>query len=203
MTTMKKRGRPPSAATLENRRAKDLLQSISPHMTPAELAVLKQSYAHDEEIRQEILSKYKHGTWTPDEHAYKMASLGDESLHGHEQQVLDDDARYNRIAKKIRVEAGKTVKNVAQLRRESVLQKNRVLIARAGSIQAYNRHKVATIIHGQWKTIAPGHRLVGEDQNMSGRGDGGEPVSIRTIERWLEQGPTFFDRPGAKKNLQQ
>ena len=101
--TAKKRGRPFSKATLEKQRIEKIMRTIPSHLpklTDEELAELEEGFKHNEKIRLEILKTYKYGSWTPDEHAYNMASLGDESFEGYEQKVLDDDARYSQQAKK-------------------------------------------------------------------------------------------------------
>ena len=201
--TGKKRGRPFSKATLEKQRIEKIMRTIPSHLpklTDEELAELEEGFKHNEKIRLEILKTYKYGSWTPDEHAYNMASLGDESFEGYEQKVLDDDARYSQQAKKIRDDAGGTNKRKAQPRQDKVMEINKALIEKINKSGTYNTHRIATMIHEQWTSMKSVHRLVSEDKNMACRGDGGTQASVRTITRWLKQYTSAFDKPRRKKN---
>jgi hypothetical protein len=200
--TQKKSGRPLGKATLEKQRIEKMMRTIPAHLprlTDEEQAELEESFKHNEKIRLEILKTYKYGSWTPDEHAYNMASLGDESFEGYEQKVLDDDARYSQQAKKIRNDAGGTNKRKAQPRQDKVMEINKSLIEKIDKSSTYNTNRIATMIHEQWTSMNSLHRLATEDKNMPFRGDGGKQVSIRTIERWLEQHLSTFDMPRRKK----
>lgn len=202
--TPKKRGRPLGKATLEKLRLEQMMREMPAHLprlTADEKAQLEAAFKHNEKIRLEILKTYKHGLWTPDEHAYSMASLGDESAEGHEQLILDDEDRYSRLAKKIRRYAGAETKRKADIRQVKVIEINKVLIEKIGDSNSYNIHRVATMIHEQWVSMMPAQRLAAEDKSMSCRGDGGKPASVRTITRWLEQHLSTFDKPRRKKIL--
>ena len=131
-----------------------------------------------------------------------MASLGDESLEGHEQKVLDDDARYSQQAKKIRADAGAENQRKAGVRQGKVIEINKALIDKLKKSGTYNTHRIATMIHEQWESMEPVHRLAKEDKSLFRRGDGGKPVVVRTIERWLEQHVSTFDKPRRKKITQ-
>jgi len=201
--TPKKRGRPLGKAAIEKQRIEKMMRTLPAHLpklTDEELLEQEESIKHNETIRQEILKTYKYGSWTPDEHAYNMASLGDESFEGHEQGVLDDDARYSQQAKKIRNNAGGANKRKAEPRQHKVMEINKALIDKIDESGTYNTHRIATMIHDQWKSMKSVHRLASEDKNMTCRGDGGEPASVRTITRWLAQYLATFDKPRGKKN---
>jgi hypothetical protein len=196
--TPKKRGRPLSNATLEKLRLEKMMREIPPYLPrliAEKKAQLEEGFKHSEKIRLEILESYKHGSWTPDEHAYNMASLGHESFEGYEQQVLDDDDRYRRLAKKIRSDAGAENKRKAKIRQGKVMEINKALIEKINNSDSYNTHRVATKIHEQWTSMSSVNRLANEDKNMLCRGDGGMPASVRTITRWLEQHLSTFDKP--------
>ncbi|MDA9885600.1 hypothetical protein N9D59_08335 [Burkholderiaceae bacterium] len=196
--TTKKRGRPLGKGTLENLRLEKMMREIPAYvlkLTADEKAQLEESFKHDEKIRLEILETYKHGSWTPDEHAYNMASLGHESFEGYEQQVLDDDDRYSRLAKKIRSNAGTEIRRKAEIRQDKVMEINKVVIEKIGNSDAYNIHRVAKMIHEQWRSMKSVHRFTTEDKNMQCRGDGDMPASVRTITRWLKQHLSNFDKP--------
>jgi hypothetical protein len=196
--TPKKRGRPLGKATLEKLRLEKMMREMPAHLptlTADEKAQLEEGFKHSEKIRREILETYKYGSWTPDEHAYNMASLGHESFEGYELQVLDDDDRYSRLAKKIRRDAGAENKRKAEIRQVKVMEINKALIVKIGNSNSYNIHRVATMIHEQWTSMKPVQRLATEDKNMPCRGDGGIPASVRTITRWLKLHLSKFDKP--------
>jgi hypothetical protein len=202
--TTKKRGRPLSKEKSEKLRLKKLMSELPPYLprlSADEKAQLEEDYKHNKKVCLEILETYKHGSWTPDEHAYKMASLGHESLEGYEQQIIDDDDRYSRLAKKIRRDAGAENKRKAEIRKGKVMEINKALIEKINNSDSYNIHRVATMIYQQWTSMSAVHRLAAEDKKMSCRGDGGMPASVRTITRWLEQHLSTFDKPRKKKIL--
>ncbi len=188
MNSPKKRGRPPKSTTIQRQQIKAMLEDPPSHvrsLSASGLAEIKASLEHNEKIRQEILATYKHGKWTPDKHAYDMASLGDESMEGFEKKILDNDDKYRIRAQRIRDKAGNTNKNKASVRAEDVLNRNNVLIAKIGTSSAYNTHRVAKMIMEQWSSVSPAQRLVDEPDELLKRGDENPPPSLRTIERWL------------------
>lgn len=200
--TTQKRGRPLGKVTLEKQRVEKMMRELPaflPRLTAEKKAELEDSFKQNEKIQLEILKTYKHGSWTPDEHAYNMASLGHESFEGYEEKVLDDDARYSQQAKKFRADAGTENKRKAEIRQRKVMEINKVLIEKLKTSRTYNIHRIATMIHEQWKSMNSVNRLAGENMSMTCRGDGGKPVSVRTIERWLEQHVSTFDKPRRKK----
>lgn len=199
----KKRGRPFGKATLEKLRIEKMMSQIPtyiPKLTAKEKAEREERFKHSERIRLEFLETYKYGPWTPDEHAYNMASLGHESFEGYKHKVLDDDARYSQQAKKIRADAGKENKRKAKPRQDKVMDINKALIEKINNSDTYNIHRVATMIYEQWTSMKSVHRLATEDENMLCRGDGGVSVSVRTITRWLKLRESSFDKPRRKKN---
>jgi hypothetical protein len=200
--TTKKRGRPLGKVTLEKQRIEKMMRELPaylPKLTAEEKAELEESFKHSEKIRLDILKTYKHGSWTQDEHAYNMASLGHESFEGYEQKVLDDDAKYKLQAKKIRADAGSENKRKALPRQKKVMEINKALIEKLKNSSTYNTHRIATMIHDQWESMNSVHRLAGESMSMTCRGDGAKQVSVRTIERWLDQHISTFDKPRKKK----
>ena len=202
--TPKKRGRPLGKVTLEKQRLEKMMQEAPEHLprlTAKEKAELEESFKHNENIRLQILEAFKHGPWTPDSHAYNMASIGDESFEGYEQQVLDEDDRYSQAAKIIRRDAGATNKRKSGIRQQKIMEINKTLIAKIGNSSSYTIYRVAKIIHDQWGSMAPAQHLYAEDQSMPCRGDDGKPASVRTITRWLEQHLSTFDKPRRKKIL--
>lgn len=195
---MKKRGRPLGTATLERMRFEKMISEFPAHiprLTLKEKTELEEEFRNDEAIRLEILKNYKHGSWTPDEHAYSMASLGDESFEGHKQKFLDDDSKYKHKAKKIRVNAGGAIIKKSHLRQEKVMEINKALIEKINTTKTYTLHRVASLIHEQWKSMKPAQRLANEANSMNCRGDDNSPASVRSITRWIECRLATFDKP--------
>lgn len=183
----KPRGRPPSEATLEMRRMEAMLKSMPEHLpklTEAEKSMLDESFAHNEKIRQEILKTFKHGRTTPDDHAYAMASIGDASMIGHEQEILDADDEYARRAKQYREEGTRTTRNNKVNRQEVIRGINHKLISKTQSSGTYTVYRVAKMIYDQWDSILPAQKLPGED-SLARRGDGQDRPSVTTISRWI------------------
>lgn len=186
---MSKRGRKPGPDLLEKRRVEVELKHRPVHLsepTERKTQELNNWLKQSESIRQKILGDFVHGVWTPDEHAYQMASLGDETLDiGTEEKILDNEDKYSRLAKSIRSEAGRSTAAKHADRKIAVLEINRHLIAKIGTGSRYNIHSVAGMIRDQWDSLTPAQRLRDESA-LERRGDGKTPVSLRTIERWLE-----------------
>jgi hypothetical protein len=152
-----------------------------------------------EATRKKVVKEFK-TRWAPEQHAYNMASIGDEWFDGknvvHEQRILSDDVSYRSKEKRIRDKAGGTNIEKARSRGEQVLLINQVLVEKIGTSPTYKPHPVAKKIHGQWQTMSDAQRLIGESESMIRRGDGGSPASVRTIERWLEKYASKFVKPG-------
>jgi hypothetical protein len=195
---MKKRGRPPTKATLERRRSLDKLLNPPPHikkLSPEEVEIALQPFIRTDAIQNDLLAAYKHGPWTPDEHAFRMAAVGDTPPDPYDERVLKDEEMYSQRAKEIRKRAGETNREKARPRLTLILDKNKILIGLITTSQTYKIHKVAKIIFEQWGKMSSAQMLHGEDDTMTCRGDGGKRPSIRTIERWIEQLNSTFDKP--------
>jgi hypothetical protein len=183
----KPRGRPPSAATLEMRRIEAMLKSMPEHipkLTEAEKSMHDDSFAHNEKIRQDILKSFKHGRTTPDDHAYAVASIGDESLIGHEQKILDADEVYKYRAKRYRESGTSATRNRSSDRKASIQKINQVLISKIQPNGRFTMHRVAKMIYDQWDSMRPSDKFEGE-KSLRCRGDGQERPSVSTIERWI------------------
>lgn len=199
----KKRGRPPSKATLANRaqiEAENVFMSERPQrQEQAAFSELRTSedltawIANLETARIKVLKEFKHGQSTPDQHAYEMASIGDEWFEGDNnifaEKIRARDADFKSKATKIRREAGKTNFKKSRSRSELVLEINSVLIDKIKASPAFNIHNVALRIHTEWETVE--HRLSGEPASLQRRGDGKQPVSVRQIERWIKASKKF------------
>lgn len=183
----KPRGRPPSAATLEMRRIETMLKSMPEHipkLTEAEKSMLDESFVHNEKIRQEILKTFKHGRTTPDDHAYAMASIGDESLTGHEQKILDADDAYKTRAKNYREIGTSATRDRNSDRKASIRKINQVLITKIRPNGRFTMHRVAKMIYDQWDSMLPTDKFQSE-KSLTCRGDGQDRPSASTIGRWI------------------
>jgi hypothetical protein len=181
------RGRPPRPETLERRRVEEILRNMPSHiprLTHQERRALELTIAEMEKTRLELIAASGH--MAPDEHAYAMGSLGDESMVGFEGEILRDDAFYKQRAKGALHKAGITVRTLSEARQRKIIEINRVLIAKIGKGSFYTLHRVAEIILTQWDRVLPGQRLAGEPNSLIRRGDGGQCPSLRTLERWLK-----------------
>jgi hypothetical protein len=188
MMAEKKRGRPPSTTTLEMRRMEAMLKSMPEHipkLTEAQKSMLDESFAHNEKIRQEILKTFKHGRTTPDDHAYAMASIGDESLIGHEQEILDADDEYKYRAKRYRESGTSATRNKNSDRKASIKKINQVLISKIRPNGRFTVHRVALMIYDQWDSMLPSDKFHGEE-SLTSRGDGDKRPGVSTIGRWIE-----------------
>ncbi len=146
MISKRPRGRPAGPSTLERRRVEDLLRSPPvhiPRMTAAERADLEESLAAGERVRRQILKDYKHGATTPNAHAYDMASLGDESMEGHEAEVIARDHTYKTIADEARGKGGHENRKTADRQATLVCEHFRKLLSRAVPPGQPSRSEVA------------------------------------------------------------
>ena len=194
----KKRGRPPSQATLAKRaqiEAERVFMSERPQrQEQAAFSDMRSSedltawIANLETSRKKILKEFKHGQSTPDQHAYEMASLGNEWLDGCNNKFLQElvarDASLKSKATKIRRKAGGTNIQKSRSRSDPILEINSVLINKIESSPAFNIHNVADRIHREWHAVK--RRLSDEPESLRRRGDEKEPVSVRQIERWIK-----------------
>ena len=183
----KKRGRPPSTTTLEMRRIEAMLKSMPKHLpklTKAEKSEFDKSFAQTEKIRQEILKSFKHGRTTPDDHAYAMASIGDESLIGHEQKILDADDEYKYKAKRYREWGTSATRDKNSDRKASINKTNQVLISKIRPNGRFTLHRVVKMIHEQWDSMLHTDKFQGE-KSLTCRGDGQDKPSVSTIRRWI------------------
>ena len=188
--TGRKRGRPKSQVRIEQEKTEELLRNRPCHiapMTDERTKELEESFRQSERVRQEILRGYKHGPTTPDNHAYEMASLGDESMMGHEARILENDKRFAKRQSVYRVRGAESTKEKAEDRAQLLVQKNRVLIGLISTTQTYTINKVAGLIEHQWEAMSPGNILKGEPPDMDKRGIGGPRPSLKTIERWIKK----------------
>jgi hypothetical protein len=147
------RGRPLSPETIEARRVKNMLVNLPPHiprMSVEEQAEFEKWDANLEEIRKQILATYRHGNSTPTTHAYNMASLGDESLHGHESNILKEDEEYKKRADRYREKGTNEAVRSAQLRVTKVAKHFESLLARTKPLGPLTHAEAARRMLRSW-----------------------------------------------------
>lgn len=173
MIVKKKRGRPPSPATLEQRRIVDMLKNMPDYivrLTKEEKQQAEDLFNASEINRKQILRQYKTSVIIPDEHAYAMASLGDESMEGYEGIVLEQDVEYRRLSAQYRINGAKKTQIEAKDRMRSLFFKNEFLVNRIKPNGNLTINGVAEIIAKEW----------------GGRGVHDDAPSTRTIRNALK-----------------
>lgn len=188
--TKAKRGRPLSVATLEMQRIAEMLSNRPPHLPHIctdKINEIEKMLTSMKEAKIDILKTFKYGQWTPDEHAFRMASIGDELFNeDHVKKIIEDDEKFEGRAKRIRKKAGDKNHIKSKNKKDRVLEINKILIAQMNKSKKLKPHNIAEKIYEQWYSMNPEQRLFGEPLYMQCRGDGGKLVSVRTIERWLK-----------------
>lgn len=182
MIVKKPRGRPPNAATIERRRIEEILKNppaYLPPITDDEKQQVEDSFKASEIIRKRILKDYKHSATIPDDHAYTMASLGDESLEGYEDVIISRDDEYRRVANENRRNGAKATRGEAEKWIKALLTKNKSLIGKIKPNGPHTITGVARIIVGEWD-----QRGVVEWEL---RGVGGKHPSEKTIRNHLRK----------------
>jgi hypothetical protein len=185
MSEKRTRGRPVGPSTLERRRVEKLLRSPPAHiplMTPAELAEHEESIAAGERVRKQILKDYKHGATTPNAHAYEMASLGDESMEGHEADVIARDRTYKKNADEARGKGSHENRKTADRQASLVCEHFRGLLSRAVPLGPLSRSEVARRMQDRWPSD----------------GRFGKLPSEKTLRNWIERGSPFPEHRAGK-----
>lgn len=174
MNQTKKRGRPKNQSTIEKERQDDLLSELRKlrPITEEEKKFYETMHKNGEEVRQQILKDFKTHKMIPDDHAYTMASIGDESLEGYEDKIIAKDNYYQEKIKSSTARGGETLSFEADRRALSVWDKNRDLIARM------NRDTNKLTLNGAAGIIR---------DNWDKRGDGNEKPSENSIKNWYHR----------------
>lgn len=153
MMIKKNRGRPPSAETIERRCIEEMLNNRPAHlpkMTDKEKQQAEDSFNASEIIRKQILSDIKTSVIIPDEHAYAMASLGDESLEGYEEKIIKQDTEYRKLIKEIRANGTRGTRVNAEKKIGELYEKNKSLIDKIKPYGPLTINGVARKIIMEW-----------------------------------------------------
>ena len=173
--TKAKRGRPISESTKEKLRLEKMFANPPEHireMTEAETKDVQEMLDNMEETRKEILRTFKHSATTPDQHAYDMASIGDEMMEGHEEKILQRDEEYETRARNFQQSGGKETKSAADVRAKEIYDLNKSLIDKIRPLGQHSVTSAAKIILMGWNN----------------RGIHGEKPSERTIRNLIIRG---------------
>ncbi len=191
----KKRGRPLKAETVESRIAAEKLRNRPSHLPPPstkKLQDLKNLIASMDVAEQAILSAYKYSVTTSSNHAYTMASIGDESMTKEiTSRVIEQDNRIRKGLTDNPKEGGKAVKTNAIHRAEKICQLNKILLERLRPLGPLSLSDVAKKIFREWDTVRPELRLEGEPPTLSARGIGGKKPTIKTIGNYIKSASPF------------
>ena len=184
------RGRPKSEATIQREKIDALFASRPSYLPKEESALtkaLREAKPHNDAVEQQILRDYKYDVTVPDDHAFTMASLGDESLYGHEAAIIaQDQAHIARVARQ-RSAGARATKQNSQNRAGLVIEKNKILISRLIESGKRSVSHVAKKICSEWDFITVAQRISGEPSSLTARGDGGPCPSERTVRNWISQ----------------
>ena len=191
----KKRGRPLKAETVESRVVAEKLRnrpSYLPQPSTEKLQDLNNLIASLDVAEQEILLAYKYSVTTSANHAYTMASIGDESMSEEiTTKVLEKDNRIREALKDNAKEGGKSVKTNATHRAEKICQLNKILLERLKPLGPFSLNYVAGKIIREWDLIQPGSQLKGEPPTLLARGILGEKPTTKTIGNYIKSASPF------------
>lgn len=174
MSENKKRGRPKSKLTLERERQEKMFSEIrkTHPLTNEQKEFYETMQTNGEEVRKQILKDFKTHKMIPDEHAYTMASIGDKSLEGYEDQIIAQDNYYKQKIKKSTASGGETLSKEADARAKSLWNNNKDLIERMNKKdKKLKLHGAANMILNEWAK----------------RGDGESKPSINSIKNWYHR----------------
>lgn len=180
------RGRPKSEATIQREKIDALFASRPSYLPKEESALtkaLREAKPHNDAVEQQILRDYKYDVTVPDDHAFTMASLGDESLYGHEAAIIaQDQAHIARVARQ-RLNGARATKQNASYRAAKVIAKNKVMLSEFLYARGESIYAVAKKILNEWDYVSIEQLTRGE--TITARGDGGPVPSHRTLRDWI------------------
>ena len=180
------RGRPKSEATIQREKIDALFASRPSYLPKEESALtkaLREAKPYNDAVEQQILRDYKYDATVPDDHAFTMASLGDESLYGHEAAIIaQDQAHIARVARQ-RANGARATKQNASYRAAKVTAKNKVMLSEFLYARGESVYAVAKKILVEWDYVSAEQRI--RDETITARGDGGPVPSHRTLRDWI------------------
>lgn len=193
--TEKKRGRPLKAETVESRLAAENLRHRPSYLPPPnteKLQGLNELIASMDDAEHEILAAFKYSITTSANHAYAMASIGDETMTEEiTAAVLKEDAEIRKGLKNNPQAGGKSVKNTAVQRAEKICTLNKILLERLRPLGPLTLSDVARKIIREWDLIQLGSLLPGEPPTLLARGISGEKPTTKTIGNYIKSASPF------------
>jgi hypothetical protein len=184
------RGRPKSAKTIEAERVKKLFKDTTRNLPceqsklTKELIAVRSSW---EVVEKQILRDYKYDATVPDDHAFTMASLGDEMLFGYEDQIIAQDEAYRQRVLKQRAKGARTTHENSRVRAQKIILKNKILLSCIRNKGFFSLSWASKKIVTEWEKVNAAQRLNGEHSNLTSRGDGGPVPNERTIRNWIRK----------------
>ena len=174
MSENKKRGRPKNKLTLEIEEQEKMFAKLrNKHpLTKEQREFYELMEKNGEEVRKQILKDFKTHKMIPDDHAYTMASLGDESLIGYEDKIISKDNYYQQKIKESTARGGETLAYESDIRAKFIWNKNKDLI------QRMNRKENKLSLNGAASMIR---------EDWAKRGDSGRKPSLNSIKNWYQR----------------
>ena len=201
----KKRGRPLKAETVESRAVAEKLRNRPSYLPPPsteKLQDLNNLIASMDDAEQAILSAYQYSITTSANHAYTMASIGDESMTEEiTAKVLEKDTRIRAALKDNPKAGGESVKKTAAQRAEKICKLNKILLERLKPLGPLTLSDVARKIFRDWDSIQLGSLLPGEPPTLLARGISGEKPTIKTIGNYIKSASPFSVHRVGKTSL--
>lgn len=200
----KKRGRPFKKETLES---KAFMENFQRRPEWAKLpskgqeSGLSELIASMDRTEKEIISQYKYSHTTSAQHAYNMASIGDEAMSGREKKFLLRDQEKSGESAKNKKAGGAAVKESAATRAIQLCRINKVLLERLKPLGPLSMSDVAQKILRDWKHLDPAALLPGEPKTLKCRGLPGEPPTSRTIANYITSASPFKQHRVGKTSL--
>lgn len=170
----KQRGRPKSPETLEKERIEAMFANLPAHTPRMSDEEQKEKNAHfdaNKKIEEELIADFS--PTIPDEIIYQLASLDDESMHGHKEAVLKKYEKFQVAEHNGRLSGAKKTADKAKARANAVWGKSQDLVKRIGT--SHSVHSASQKILDDWVN----------------RGDKGKKPSIRSIQNWYQ---TFISK---------
>jgi hypothetical protein len=201
----KKRGRPLKAETVESRLTAENLRhrpSFLPLPNTEKLQGLNDLIASMDDAEQEIFTIFKYSITTSANHAYAMASIGDETMTKEiTTAVLKKDAEIREGLKNNPQAGGQSVKNTASRKAEKICTLNKILLERLRPLGPLTLNDVARKIIREWDSIQLGSLLPGEPPTLLARGISGEKPTIKTIGNYIKIASPFSVHRVGKTSL--
>jgi len=204
MMAEKKRGRPLKPETLESKKAAENMlnrPAWSTQISTTKQAELNELISSMDRAEKEIIAQYKYSQTTSVQHAYAMASLGDESMNDFEEALLKRNKRKRSESSESKKMGADAVKKMAAARACELCQINKILLERLKPLGPLSMSDVAKKILKDWDHLDPSSLLLGEPRTLRCRGLPGKPPSAKTIASYIKKFSPFHPHRVGKTSL--